>query len=120
MDVDFNGDVASLDAEMLQLPDVSPLAIKANPHVAEKLFDQWLSLPDTVSLVIFGHFIWLLIAYECIIELERDRLQKLAIEFGEPNLCKGSTYFRLGIQVPMHRNGNYDRMIDTIVITHML
>lgn len=57
MDVDFNGDVASLDAEMLQLPDVSPLAIKANPHVAEKLFDQWLSLPDTVSLVIFGHFI---------------------------------------------------------------
>ncbi|CAA3005169.1 serine/threonine protein phosphatase 2A regulatory subunit B''beta-like [Olea europaea var. sylvestris] len=51
MDMDFNGDVASLDAEMLQLPEVSPLAIKANPHVSEKLFDQWLSLPDTVSLV---------------------------------------------------------------------
>ncbi|KAL2555654.1 putative serine/threonine protein phosphatase 2A regulatory subunit B''gamma [Forsythia ovata] len=51
MDTDFNGDVASLDAEILQLPEVSPLAIKANPHVAEKLFDQWLSLPDTVSLV---------------------------------------------------------------------
>ncbi|CAI9773981.1 unnamed protein product [Fraxinus pennsylvanica] len=51
MDMDFNGDVASLDVEMLQLPEVSPLAIKANPHVSEKLFDQWLSLPDTVSLV---------------------------------------------------------------------
>ncbi|KAL2529075.1 serine/threonine protein phosphatase 2A regulatory subunit B''beta-like [Forsythia ovata] len=50
MDMDFNGDVASLDAEILQLPEVSPLAIKTNPHVAEKLFDQWLSLPDTVSL----------------------------------------------------------------------
>lgn len=52
MDLDFNGDVASLDAELLQLPEVSPLAIKANPFVAEKLFDQWLSLPETNSLVI--------------------------------------------------------------------
>ncbi|KAI3458712.1 hypothetical protein Pfo_015375 [Paulownia fortunei] len=51
MDLDFNGDVASLDAELLQLPEVSPLAIKANPCVAEKLFDQWLSLPETNSLV---------------------------------------------------------------------
>ncbi|XP_055836329.1 serine/threonine protein phosphatase 2A regulatory subunit B''beta-like [Solanum dulcamara] len=51
MDVDFNGDVASLDAELLQLPEVSPLAIKTNPFVAEKLFDQWLSLPDTAALV---------------------------------------------------------------------
>lgn len=52
MDVDFNGDVASLDADLLQLPEVSPLAIKANPYVAEKLFDQWFSLPDTAALVI--------------------------------------------------------------------
>ncbi|KAJ8562697.1 hypothetical protein K7X08_031149 [Anisodus acutangulus] len=51
MDVDFNGDVTSLDAELLQLHEVSPLAIKANPYVAEKLFDQWLSLPDTTALV---------------------------------------------------------------------
>ncbi|PIN10405.1 Protein phosphatase 2 regulatory subunit [Handroanthus impetiginosus] len=51
MDLDFNGDVASLDAELLQLPEVSPLAIKSNPSVAEKLFDQWLSLPETNSLV---------------------------------------------------------------------
>ncbi|KAG6402178.1 hypothetical protein SASPL_139053 [Salvia splendens] len=51
MDLDFNGDVTSLDAELLQLQEVSPLAIKANPYVAEKLFDQWLSLPETNSLV---------------------------------------------------------------------
>ncbi|KAL1546139.1 serine/threonine protein phosphatase 2A regulatory subunit B''beta-like [Salvia divinorum] len=51
MDLDFNGDVASLDAELLQLGEVSPFAIKANPCVAVKLFDQWLSLPETNSLV---------------------------------------------------------------------
>ncbi|KAK6145310.1 hypothetical protein DH2020_022130 [Rehmannia glutinosa] len=51
MDLDFNGDVTCLDAELLQLPEVSPFAIKANPYVAEKLFDQWLSLPETNSLV---------------------------------------------------------------------
>ncbi|KAI8007233.1 Serine/threonine protein phosphatase 2A regulatory subunit B''beta [Camellia lanceoleosa] len=51
MDVDFNGDVACFDAEMLQLAEVSPLALKSNPYVAEKLFDQWLSLPETASLV---------------------------------------------------------------------
>ncbi|GFQ06959.1 probable serine/threonine protein phosphatase 2a regulatory subunit b''gamma [Phtheirospermum japonicum] len=51
MDLDFNGDVTCLDAELLQLSEVSPYAIKANPYVAEKLFDQWLSLPETNSLV---------------------------------------------------------------------
>ncbi|KAL6552604.1 hypothetical protein OROHE_007968 [Orobanche hederae] len=51
MDLDFNVDVARLDAELLQLPEVSPLAVKANPYIAEKLFDQWLSLPETNSLV---------------------------------------------------------------------
>ncbi|KAL1559473.1 serine/threonine protein phosphatase 2A regulatory subunit B''beta-like isoform X1 [Salvia divinorum] len=51
MDLDFNGDITCLDAELLQLQDLSPLAIKANPYVAEKLFDQWLSLPETNSLV---------------------------------------------------------------------
>ncbi|KAM3398424.1 hypothetical protein P3S68_001939 [Capsicum galapagoense] len=50
MDVDFNGDVTSLDAELLQLLEVSPLAIKSNLYVAEKLFDQWLLLPDTTAL----------------------------------------------------------------------
>ena len=52
MDLDFNGDITCLDAELLQIQDVSPLAIKTNPYVAEKLFDQWLSLPETNSLVI--------------------------------------------------------------------
>ena len=52
MDTDFNGDVGCLDAELLQLPEVSPLALKSNPYVIEKLFDQWLTLPETASLVI--------------------------------------------------------------------
>ncbi|CAI9773114.1 unnamed protein product [Fraxinus pennsylvanica] len=34
-----------------RLQEVSPLAIKANPYIAENLFDQWLSLPETNSLV---------------------------------------------------------------------
>ncbi|KAE9448002.1 hypothetical protein C3L33_20103, partial [Rhododendron williamsianum] len=48
---DLNGDVARLDAELLQLPEVSPLALKSNPYVIEGLFDQWLSLPETASQV---------------------------------------------------------------------
>ncbi|XP_073297600.1 serine/threonine protein phosphatase 2A regulatory subunit B''beta-like [Primulina huaijiensis] len=51
MDVCFNGDTASLDPELLQIHEVSPSAVKANPRVAEELFDQWLSLPETNSLV---------------------------------------------------------------------
>ncbi|XP_075502719.1 putative serine/threonine protein phosphatase 2A regulatory subunit B''delta [Primulina tabacum] len=46
-----NADIASLDAELLQLPELSSLAIKANNYVVENLFDQWLSLPETNSLV---------------------------------------------------------------------
>lgn len=52
MDVDLIGDIATLDAELLQLPEVSSFAIKDNPYVAQKLFDQWLSLPDTTPLVV--------------------------------------------------------------------
>ncbi|XP_047316236.1 serine/threonine protein phosphatase 2A regulatory subunit B''beta-like [Impatiens glandulifera] len=51
MDVDFNGDLGSFDAELLLLTEVSPLALKSNPYFAEKLFDQWLSQPDTSLLV---------------------------------------------------------------------
>ncbi|KAJ0493019.1 putative EF-hand domain-containing protein [Helianthus annuus] len=51
MDMDYNGDSGFLDPELLQLNEVSPLAIKSNPYVAEKLFEQWLSLPETTLLV---------------------------------------------------------------------
>ncbi|XP_074292791.1 serine/threonine protein phosphatase 2A regulatory subunit B''beta-like [Silene latifolia] len=51
MDMDFNGDLSCLDAEMLQLSEISPLALKSNPYIAQELFEQWLSLPDTNRLV---------------------------------------------------------------------
>ncbi|XP_050223280.1 serine/threonine protein phosphatase 2A regulatory subunit B''beta-like [Mercurialis annua] len=39
-------DLAMLDAELLQLPEVSPLAFKSYPDFAQMLFEQWLALPD--------------------------------------------------------------------------
>lgn len=49
-------DVASLDVELLQLPDFSGLALKPNLNFIEKLFDQWLSLPESNRLVCFVPF----------------------------------------------------------------
>ncbi|KAK9078661.1 hypothetical protein SSX86_002718 [Deinandra increscens subsp. villosa] len=51
MDLDYSGEAGCLDPELLQLNEVSPLAIKSNPYVADKLFEQWLSLPETTPLV---------------------------------------------------------------------
>ncbi|XP_072956658.1 serine/threonine protein phosphatase 2A regulatory subunit B''beta-like [Typha angustifolia] len=44
-------DAASLDPELLQLSEVSPFAIKEKPSIAEALYWQWLSLPETSKLV---------------------------------------------------------------------
>ncbi|KAB1208126.1 Serine/threonine protein phosphatase 2A regulatory subunit B''beta [Morella rubra] len=40
-------DAGSFDAELLQLPEVSPSAFKSNSAFVEKLFEQWLALPDS-------------------------------------------------------------------------
>lgn len=52
MEIDGVNDVQILDPELLQLPGLSPVSLKANPHIAEELFSQWLSLPETGRLVI--------------------------------------------------------------------
>ncbi|XP_047165126.1 serine/threonine protein phosphatase 2A regulatory subunit B''beta-like [Vigna umbellata] len=44
-------DAASLDVELLLLPDFSALKLKSNHNFIEKLFDQWLSLPESNRLV---------------------------------------------------------------------
>lgn len=51
MDTDTVRDVASFDPELLQLPELSHLALKERPKMAEELYFQWLSLPETGKLV---------------------------------------------------------------------
>lgn len=61
MDMEIVGDVASLDPELLQLAEVPPSLLKSNPHIADELFSQWLSLPETARLVciftVFASFV---------------------------------------------------------------
>ncbi|KAK7356714.1 hypothetical protein VNO80_15989 [Phaseolus coccineus] len=51
MNMEVVTDAASLDVELLQLPDFSALALKANNNFIQKLFDQWFSLPESNRLV---------------------------------------------------------------------
>ncbi|GMI98691.1 hypothetical protein like AT5G44090 [Hibiscus trionum] len=51
MEIDTMEDVTCLDPELLQLPEVSPFALKTSPQLVEDLFSQWLSLPETGHLV---------------------------------------------------------------------
>lgn len=51
MDVESPRDFVSLDPDLLQLPEISTFALKESPRIAEDLYLQWLSLPETVRLV---------------------------------------------------------------------
>ena len=58
MEIDGGNDVQILDPELLQLPGLSPVSLKENPHIAEELFSQWLSLPETGRFVILFPSLW--------------------------------------------------------------
>ncbi|KAJ7978172.1 Serine/threonine-protein phosphatase 2A regulatory subunit B'' subunit alpha [Quillaja saponaria] len=51
MNMEIVSDPLLLDVELLQLPEVSPVALKSNLNIVEKLFEQWLSLPESNRLV---------------------------------------------------------------------
>lgn len=54
MDVEVARDVASFDPELLQLQEISSIALKDNPQIADQLYMQWLTLPETARLVFFS------------------------------------------------------------------
>ncbi|GJM84803.1 hypothetical protein PR202_ga00509 [Eleusine coracana subsp. coracana] len=43
-------DAAALDPELLQLPELAPGALRENSGIAEALYSQWLTLPETSKL----------------------------------------------------------------------
>ncbi|KAG1361839.1 serine/threonine protein phosphatase 2A regulatory subunit B''beta [Cocos nucifera] len=51
MDAEVERDVTALDPDLLQLAEVSPLALKQNPEIAQELYLQWLTLPETSKMV---------------------------------------------------------------------
>lgn len=51
MTMEIVSDVASLDVELLQLPEVSTMGLKSNFTFVQTLYNQWLSLPETNRLV---------------------------------------------------------------------
>ncbi|KAG0497822.1 hypothetical protein HPP92_002513 [Vanilla planifolia] len=53
MDVEVVKDITSFDPELLQLPELSPLALKENPHIADQLYAHWLALPETTKLYVW-------------------------------------------------------------------
>lgn len=55
MSMEIVTDAGSFDAELLQLPEVSPSAFKSNSAFVEKLFEQWLALPDSHRQVRVGN-----------------------------------------------------------------
>lgn len=51
MDAEVERDVTALDPDLLQLAEVSPSALKQNPEIAQELYSQWLTLPETSKMV---------------------------------------------------------------------
>jgi hypothetical protein len=49
-------DAAALDPELLQLPELAPGVLRENTSIAEALYSQWLTLPETSKLVFLPLF----------------------------------------------------------------